>query len=77
MKFTYRVNGEEVSLTVSEEFVAIRFKEPAPYSDRLAGVSRPEFCSFDERFEIPKEKFTVFPVARSPVSAKAPSEQGP
>ncbi len=71
MKFTYRVNGEEVSLTVSEEFVAIRFKEPAPYSDRLAGVSRPEFGSFDERFEIPKEKFTVFPVARSPVSAKA------
>ncbi|UWQ32464.1 S8 family serine peptidase [Leisingera sp. M527] len=68
MDFKYSANGEGVELKVSTEFVAVRFKEPAHYSNRLAGVSTPEFGNFDKRFEIPKEKFTIFPVARSPIA---------
>ncbi|MCP5086452.1 MAG: S8 family serine peptidase [Rhodobacteraceae bacterium] len=68
MEFNYQANGQSISLTVSEDFVAVRFKEPAPYSKRLAGASRPEIGSFEDRFEIPKEKYTIFPVARTPVA---------
>lgn len=66
MKFEYVVGRQKVALTVANDMLAVRFREPARYSVRTAAVSRPEMESFDERFEVPAEKFTVFKVARSP-----------
>jgi V8-like Glu-specific endopeptidase len=66
MKFEYTFGGQKVALKVADNMLAVRFREPAPYSVRAAAVSRPEMESFDERFEVPAEKFTVFKVARSP-----------
>lgn len=72
MKVEYRVAGETVGLTVAEDMVALRFREPAPHSARARAVARPEMGAFGERFEVPGEKVTVFHVAHTP---QAPEER--
>ena len=65
MKYEYKVDGQKVNLKVAEDLLALRFREPAPYSTRIEVISHPEMGDFDERFEIPGEKFTAFKVART------------
>ena len=66
MKRKYSVGGQVIELEAVSDFVGLRFKEPALYSTRSAVVQRSEFGAFDERIELPKEKFTVFRVAATP-----------
>lgn len=71
MAYEYTVNGQNISLSVVKDMLGIRFREPAPLSIRNAAVSGPEFENFEDRFEVPKEKYTVFNMAKS---LKSPSE---
>ena len=66
MTCEYTYGRQKVTLRVADDMLAVRFREPAPYSVRTAAVSRPEMESFDTRFEVPAEKFTVFKVAHAP-----------
>ena len=66
MKRKYTVGGQTIELQAVPEMLGVRFREPAQYSSRAAAVRKPEFGAFDERFEIPNEKFTVFKVASTP-----------
>ena len=63
MTYKYKVGGKAVKLDVSPDLVAVRFLEPAPYSARAAAVDRPEMAGFENRFEVPRQKYTVFKVA--------------
>lgn len=67
MKYAYKVNGQTIEMPISDDMVAVRFREPAPQSVRAAAVARPEIGRYEERFEVPGEKFTVFRVATMPV----------
>lgn len=60
MNTKYTVNGETIELQVASEWLAVRFQEPAPYSSRSAFARSEGFDRFEERFEIPGEKFTIF-----------------
>lgn len=66
MKYSYVSGGQEVELELAEQFIAVRFKEPAKYSVRAEGAAKPELGKFEERYEIPEEKYTILPVAQSP-----------
>ena len=69
MTYRYKANGEEVILTEDKEHIAVRFKEPAPNSVRASIATKPELDSFSSRFEVPGEKYTIFPVAHNAQSS--------
>lgn len=69
MTYKYKANGEEVTLTEDKEHIAVRFKEPAPNSIRASIATKPELDSFSSRFEVPGEKYTIFPVAHNAQSS--------
>ena len=71
MKRQYTVAGQVVELQAIPDMLGVRFKEPAKYSERAAAVRGPEFGDFEERFEVPHEKFTVFRVATIPQARDA------
>ena len=66
MKRQYTVDGQAIELEAIPDMLGVRFKEPARYSNRAAVVRRPELCDFEDRFEVPHEKFTVFKIAATP-----------
>ena len=66
MPYSYISGGQKIDLQLAEEFIAVRFKEPAKYSARAEGAAKPELGRFEERYEIPEEKYTILPVAQSP-----------
>ncbi len=71
MKRQYIVGDQTIELEAVPDMLGVRFTEPASYSHRSAAVRRPEFGNFDERFELPQEKFTIFKVASSPQAPEA------
>ncbi|MDJ0851365.1 MAG: S8 family serine peptidase [Myxococcota bacterium] len=66
MAYRYRVAGRVVELDVDEDLVAVRYEEPARHSTRAAVAAATSCGPFEERVEIPKEKYTVLPVAQTP-----------
>lgn len=58
--YEYSVDGKTVTLHVDTDLIAVRFKEPAPHSARLAAVKDAGIKHFDARLEVPGEKFTIF-----------------
>jgi len=66
MAYEYKANGKKVVLPVDEDFIAVKFSESAPRSLRASVANKPELGSFSSRFEVPGEKFTIFPVAQTP-----------
>ncbi len=68
MAYEYIVNGKQVALPVSPDKIAVRFREPADQLRRRAVIDpKPEVGSFDDRMEVPREKFTVVDIPRSGV----------
>lgn len=64
MAFEYIANGRQVQLPVSKDKVAVRFREPADEAVRRATIDpKPEVGAFDDRYEVPDEKFTIVNVA--------------
>ncbi len=72
MAYGYKVGGKGVELKIAEDMVVVRFREPSPISARLAAAAKPELGDFQNRYEVPKEKYTVLQVAPLP---KAPRER--
>ncbi len=66
MKKQYTVAGHVVELEAVPGLLGVRFKEPALYSNRAEVVRHSEFSDFEDRFEVPHEKFTVFKIATTP-----------
>jgi thermitase len=66
MSFTYEFMGQQVSLAVDEDVVAVRYKEPAVHSMRAAVAARAGLGPFQQRYEVPDEKFTIVPIAPTP-----------
>ncbi|MDF1791213.1 MAG: S8 family serine peptidase [Thalassobaculaceae bacterium] len=66
MAYEYKVNGQPVRLDIATDLLAVRFREPAPYSARSAAMNRMEISGFDDRIEIPKQKLTLFRTAPRP-----------
>lgn len=60
MKYTYIVDGKEIVLTSSNKQVAVRFKEPALVEHRKRFATRAGTSGFEDRLEVPGEKYTVF-----------------
>jgi subtilisin family serine protease len=68
MAYEYIVNGKTVSLPVSNDRIAVRFREPSDGPARRAVIDpKPEVGSFDNRYEVPKEKLTIVDVTKSPL----------
>lgn len=66
MAYEYIVNGKTVRLPVSNDRVAVRFREPSGATERRAVIDpKPEVSSYDNRYEVPKEKLTIVDVAES------------
>ena len=63
MRYSYKVAGKTVELDQDEDLVAVRFKEPAPRSLRADTAGRAGLGPFAERYEVPKEHYTIRPVA--------------
>ncbi|HEY7766750.1 S8 family peptidase [Longimicrobium sp.] len=57
--------GDLVTLDVDRTRLAVRFHEPAPQTMRLELIDHAPRMSTDWRYEIPGEKYTIFPVAPS------------
>ncbi len=66
MAYRYRVAGRVVELDVDEDLVAVRYEEPARHSTRAAVAAATSCGPYEERVELPQEKFTVLPVAQTP-----------
>jgi thermitase len=66
MAYEYTVKGQKVALNVDEDFVAVRFREPARHSTRASVAARSGLGEFSSRLEVPEEKFTIFKVAQTP-----------
>jgi subtilisin family serine protease len=64
MKYKYKVGGQNIELDTYEDLVAVRFKEPAKYSIRAAISSKCGLGVFQERTEVPDEKYTIIPVGQ-------------
>jgi thermitase len=63
-KFSYKVKGEEVSLNVDTDHIAIKFNEPFPKSSRSKFVANSDHLGeFSNRLEIPGEKYTIYKLA--------------
>ncbi len=65
MAYRYRVAGEEIELETDDDLVAVRYKEPALHSTRRSVAEGSGLGPFGERVEVPREKFTVMPVAQT------------
>ncbi|HEY3494976.1 MAG TPA: S8 family serine peptidase [Polyangiaceae bacterium] len=66
MRYSYKAAGREIELEQDPDFVAVRFKEPAPHSVRARVVdATAEVGDFAERFEVPEVPLTVIPVAQT------------
>ena len=65
MAFEYEFMGKKVRLELDEDFVAVRFSEPALHSTRSSVASASGLGQFHKRIEIPGEKFTIMPVAQT------------
>lgn len=63
MKYTYRVAGRDVELESDDDFIAVRFIEPALHSTRARVSAENGLGAFGERIEVPEESYTVLPVA--------------
>lgn len=64
MAYEYIVKGKVVSLSPNPKLVAVRFREPSDTAQRRVVIERTsEVGSFESRLEVPKEQFTVVPVA--------------
>ena len=58
------MNGQEVTLNVDTDLVAVKFNEPSPRSLRSNFVAENEHLGeFANRLEIPGEKYTIFKLA--------------
>lgn len=65
MPYEYSVNGRVVTLPVNPDKIGVRFHEPSDSPQRRAAIDpRPEVGSFDNRIELPGERFTIVDVAR-------------
>lgn len=60
MAYEYVVNGKRIALPIEEGLVAVRFKEPAPLAVRAAGAVRLGMGAFEQRIELPGERYTIF-----------------
>jgi len=60
--FRYTVAGRVVTLHPSDDVIAVRFREPALYSNRARIAKTAQLGAFSGRFEVPGEKFTIFSV---------------
>ncbi|MBS3953554.1 MAG: S8 family serine peptidase [Methylomicrobium sp.] len=65
MAYEYEFMDKKVHLDVDEDLVAIRFKEPALHSTRATASASAGLGAFQDRIEIPNEKFTIIPVAQT------------
>jgi thermitase len=63
MNQKYTVGGRTIELQEDPNLVAVRYREPAPLSTRATVAARSGAGPFENRYEIPKEKFTILPVA--------------
>lgn len=71
MPYEYTVNGKTIRLPISNDKVAVRFREPSDAVERRAVIDpKPEVGSFDDRYEVPNEKLTIVDVAK-------PDQPGP
>lgn len=61
----YKVGDQNIELIVDEDLIAVRFKEPAKQSTRSAVSKKCGLGNFRDRKEIPREKFTILPVAQT------------
>lgn len=61
-EYSYKVDGEEVTLEQDPELLAVRFKEPAQHSQRSAAARSAGVGNFERRLEVPHEKYTLFDV---------------
>jgi len=66
MAFEYQYMGQKVVLEQDEDVVAVRYKEPAIHSVRAAVAAGAGIGPFGNRYEVPREKFTILPVASAP-----------
>ncbi len=66
MAYEYFSGGEKIVLEPDEDLVAVRFVEPAHYSIRSAAARKPEIDAFTNRMEVPREKYTILNVAKTP-----------
>lgn len=63
-KYNYKVNGQEVSLNIDTDHIALKFNEPFPKSSRSKFVAdNAHLGEFSNRLEIPGEKYTIFKLA--------------
>jgi thermitase len=71
MAYEYIVKGKVVTLPVSTDKVAVRFRETLDTPGRRAVIDpKAELGSFDDRYEVPNEKLTIVGVAK-------PAQPGP
>ncbi len=58
----YKVGNKNIELIIDEDLIAVRFKEPAKQSTRLAISKKCGLGNYRDRNEVPNEKFTILPV---------------
>jgi thermitase len=69
--YEYLVDGKIVALQPVNELLAVRFREPARHSTRLAAAKTAGVRHFENRLEVPNEKFTILNLSELPRSARA------
>lgn len=72
MNYVYNVAGKTVTLEAADDLVAVRFREPAPHSER-ANFARSARVNFDDRIEVPNEKYTLLKLRTNTGQADQPS----
>lgn len=72
--FTYRVASKLITLRPGREVLAVRFTEPAYHATRSSVSKVCGLGPFERRFEVPGEKFTVFPSAVKPADEAGATE---
>src|SRR5688572_29276748 len=66
MAHEYTFQGRKVALEADPDFVAVRYREPAPHSLRASVAAKAGVHRFESRLEVPGEKYTVLPVDPTP-----------
>jgi subtilisin family serine protease len=66
MTHEYTFQGRKVALEPDPDFVAVRYREPAPHSMRASVAASAGMHRFEARTEVPGEKFTILPVDPTP-----------
>lgn len=72
MNYVYTVAGKPVTLEAADNVVAVRFREPAPHSERARFASSARL-NFDKRVEVPNEKYTLLTLRKEAGIADQPS----